>query len=122
MSYYDIGQKVLACVSVDKWAPGEVTGKQSGRGERPYEVTLDGPDEGKRVWYFNTRSVIEDNTRNRRNKGLPIECDSCEDEIKKGRIRIRCVRCGQRLCSYCFHHGLTHTRKLPDGVTSKKCR
>lgn len=73
--YYVKGQEVLAnCGTKDEpdWIPGiviELTFCQY----RPYQVRLEKESAGKNVWYFPAGLIIDDNRRNRKNKGVSID-------------------------------------------------
>lgn len=79
MSYYVVGQRVLARVGRSSggefswaflWVPGVVLGHSLScvHASRPYEVRLDKPVDGTRVHYFPVRGVVDDNARNRRSR------------------------------------------------------
>jgi len=72
--YYVKNQTVLAnCGTKDEpvWIPGvviELTFDQY----RPYQVRLESKSDGRNTWYFPTSLIIDDNRRNRRNKGVAL--------------------------------------------------
>jgi len=47
-----------------------------------------------------------------RGKQKELTCEDCDDEIEVGKRRIRCLDCGKRVCSFCYHHSL-HRRFGP---------
>jgi hypothetical protein len=75
--YYVKNQPVLAsCGTKDEpdWIPGTVTDLTFCQ-YRPYRVTLERESDGKMAWNFPASLIIDDNRRNRRNKGVPYKED-----------------------------------------------
>ena len=70
--YYVKGQEILAnCGTREKpdWIPGVVTELLFSQ-YQPYEVKLERKSDGEDTWYFSAFLIIDDNRRNRKNKGL----------------------------------------------------
>lgn len=72
MRYYVKGQTILAnCGTKDapNWMPGTITDTIISQ-YYPYEVELEQECDGNKIWYFPASCIVDDNRRNRRNKGL----------------------------------------------------